>query len=97
MKLKDLYYPIKCLVNLDESQIASGSTDETIKIWSLIRGKCIQTFDEHKDRVNSILKLEDNQIISENTDGTMKIQSLNQDSCIKTITSHSASIIASSA
>jgi WD40 repeat protein len=37
---------------LDEDKIVSGSLDETIKIWSLSIGACLDTLSGHSHSIN---------------------------------------------
>lgn len=34
--------------------LASGSSDQTCKIWDLQKAECIYTIDHHKDRVSKV-------------------------------------------
>ena len=58
---------------LDANRIASGSADETIKIWNVETGACIRTLMGHIDFVATICKLDENRIASGSYDKTIKI------------------------
>jgi WD40 repeat protein len=46
---------VYCLEILETSQkIASGSTDKTIKIWSLLNSNCLMTLKGHKDTITCL-------------------------------------------
>ena len=38
---------IDSLIKINDSQIASGSTDSTIKIWDIPTGSCLYTLEGH--------------------------------------------------
>ena len=44
-----------CVRVLSVNKLASGSRDNTIKIWDLVTGQCLQTIEEHEKSVNCIL------------------------------------------
>jgi WD40 repeat protein len=46
-----------CLVALTNRRIASGSRDETVKIWNVLAGVCEKTLIGHGDPVTCILEL----------------------------------------
>ncbi|CDN17317.1 hypothetical protein RintRC_2800 [Richelia intracellularis] len=41
-------------MNNSQNILISGSTDKTVKIWELTRGKLLHTLIEHTDAVNSV-------------------------------------------
>ena len=53
--------------------MASGSDDNTIKIWNQNTGECIQTLTGHTDSVLSLNLLAANKIVSGSSDKTIKI------------------------
>ena len=58
----------------DGTKVASGSNDETVKLWDVTSGECLQTLEGHFDDVNSV---------SFSPDGT-KVASGSYDKTIKT-------------
>lgn len=46
---------ISCLVNLREDEIASGSYDKTIKIWSITEGVCLLTLNNQTNSVSGLI------------------------------------------
>jgi len=64
---------VDSLAVLPDNKLASGSSDETIKIWDLISGQCINTLKGHSGSVNSLAVLPDNKLASGSSDKTIKI------------------------
>ena len=58
----------------DGTKVASGSDDETVKLWDVTSGECLQTLEGHSSDVNSV---------SFSPDGT-KVASGSFDKTIKT-------------
>ena len=55
------------------NKIASGSWDNTIKIWDIATGKCERTLLGHENSVNALCLLPGNKIASGLSDNTIKI------------------------
>lgn len=82
---------ITCLKVLSEDLFASGSEDNTIKIWT---GKThVKTLMGHTDAINCIDVLENGNLISGSLDKSIKIWNKNF-KCIITLTGHTAAIMA---
>ena len=58
---------------MDNLNIVSGSVDKTVKIWSLITGKCLYTLSGHTDVVFGVAVLPCNEIVSVSDDQTVKV------------------------
>jgi WD40 repeat protein len=72
--------------------IASGSEDETIKIWNSVSGECVHTLTGH---VGSLFCLEfaKNLLISSGKDGTIRLwNSLNEWKCIRLLNGHTDNV-----
>jgi WD40 repeat protein len=59
-------------IQLDKSEIISGSGDRTIKIWSLETGECLRTIEGHILGI-ACLQLDSGYIISGSSDSTVRI------------------------
>jgi WD40 repeat protein len=77
---------VMCLTQLDNSLIAFGSSDRTIKIWDLESDKCIKTLTGHENWVMYISQIANNQIVSGSMDNTIKIWDRESGECVKTLT-----------
>ena len=40
---------------MDQNKVFSGSADCTIKVWSILTGRCIRTIEGHEAEIVSIL------------------------------------------
>lgn len=70
----------------DEKYIASGGSDNNIKLWDATTGECVKTLEEHTHPVSSISYNSDgSQIVSGSRDKTIKIWSTSTGNCLHTI------------
>ena len=75
---------VNTLIKLNESTIASGSDDKSIKVWDLKSGTLIKTLLGHDDRVISVSISHDSKfIVSGSSDKTVKVWDLEYPSIIK--------------
>uniref|UniRef100_K1Q3J4 F-box/WD repeat-containing protein 7 n=1 Tax=Magallana gigas TaxID=29159 RepID=K1Q3J4_MAGGI len=73
------------------SRVVSGSDDNTLKVWSVITGKCLRTLVGHTGGVWSS-QMEDNIIISGSTDRTLKVWNADTGQCINTLYGHTSTV-----
>ena len=64
---------VMSLTSLGEEQLASGSGDQTIKIWNWRAGKCERTLTGHEGSVMSLTSLGEAKLASGSGDQTIKI------------------------
>ncbi|KAI2955342.1 hypothetical protein CBS147323_9583 [Aspergillus niger] len=77
----------------DGHTLASGSSDETIKLWSTTEWKCLKTLAEHSEEVKSIAFSPDGRTLaSGSSDGTIKLWSTTEWKCLKTLAEHSEEV-----
>ena len=77
---------IKCLYQLSNRIILSGSDDKTIKDW--INNKCIKTLEGHLKYIRTIWQINNNFFASGNFDKTIIILDIFSLNCIQTIVGH---------
>ena len=62
-----------CVVQLTNGRIASGSSDNSLRVWDLATGTCTQEFTDHTDAVMCVVHLADGRIVSGSGDNTLRI------------------------
>lgn len=77
---------VRCIEQLSEEEIISGSEDRTIKIWNLSTGDCLKTFGDYEYRIFSINIISSDTIVSSANYEKVKVWDLNTGECLKTIT-----------
>jgi WD40 repeat protein len=78
-------------VAISGDKIVSGSTDKTIKIWSLKTGKLLKTLNGHYSSVFSVA-ISGDKIVSGSYDDAIKIWSLKTGKLLKTLNGHYGSV-----
>ena len=74
----------------DGKYLASGSLDETIKLWDAKSGECIRTLEGHSDVVSSVCWSPDEKYLAScSTDNTLKMWDAESGECIRTLEGHS--------
>lgn len=82
---------VKCLLELNNGIIISGSDDKTIKIWQ--NNINIKTITEHKNSIRSLSQINNYYFGSGSFDCTIKIWKINTWECIQTLIGHNSNII----
>ena len=59
---------IKCMAQMKNGWLLTGSVDKTVKVWNIKRKCCIQTLVSHFDAVNSLCILDKDKFISGSKD-----------------------------
>ena len=85
---------ILCLCLLQSHKFLSGAKDQTIRIWSKKKYKCIGTLLGHKGHIFIIKELIDHRVISGSGDKTMRIWSISDMTCVKVMKGHEGSVLA---
>jgi WD40 repeat protein len=76
-------------ISPDGQILATGSDDNTIKLWELNTGKLIRTLTGHSDWVLSLAMTPDGQtLVSGSRDNTIKLWHLNTGKLLRTLTGH---------
>ncbi|KAG0009823.1 hypothetical protein BGZ80_002018 [Entomortierella chlamydospora] len=74
-------------------QIASGSDDETVRLWEVDTGVCSQIMQGHSDLVKSVTySPEGDQVASGSDDKTVRLWDVKNGNCIKTLEGHSGKV-----
>ncbi|MCV3214580.1 hypothetical protein OGM63_13835, partial [Plectonema radiosum NIES-515] len=77
----------------DGKTVASGSYDNTIKIWDISTGKVIRTLTGHSSYVTSVAFSSDGKTVASGSyDNTIKIWDISTGKVIRTLTGHSSSV-----
>lgn len=79
-------------IQADESIIASGSYDATVRIWDLATGEQLRSLDGHTRGVNS-LQFDDVKLISGSMDKTLKIWNYRTGECLSTLRGHTEGVL----
>jgi WD40 repeat protein len=83
---------VRCLVKLKNGLLASGSWDNTIKLWNTDSSQCIQTLKGHSNGVNCLIELENGHLASSSEDKTIKLWNIVDGGCSKTLRGHSKTV-----
>ncbi|KAL3587726.1 hypothetical protein FPOAC2_13625 [Fusarium poae] len=77
----------------DGQRLASGSVDNTVKIWDAATGACEQTLEGHGDSVTSVVFSADGQRLASGSDDyTVKIWDAAKGICKQTLRGHDGSV-----
>jgi len=79
-----------CVVELGDGTLASGSWDNTIKIWDINTQQCLRTLKGHNDYIYGLVRLADGTIASGSIDSTIKMWDPSSGLCLNTIDNGSA-------
>ena len=63
---------INSIIQLKNGKIASGSGDNSIKIWDLSTNTCESTLTGHTENVMAVIELQDGRLVSSSWDKTIK-------------------------
>ncbi|AVH72605.1 nSTAND1 domain-containing NTPase [Nostoc sp. 'Lobaria pulmonaria (5183) cyanobiont'] len=78
----------------DGKTLASGSDDNTIKLWDVSTGKAIKTLTGHSSMVISVVFSPDGKTLASGSDdNTIKLWDVSTGKAIKTLTGHSSMVI----
>ena len=84
---------VASLVVLPNGDIASGSSDSTIKIWNTTTYECKKTLEGHTDWIRSLVVLQNGDLASSSDDRTIRIWDTTTGQCKKKLTGHTGWII----
>ncbi|KAM6476127.1 hypothetical protein HDV62DRAFT_384573 [Trichoderma sp. SZMC 28011] len=73
--------------------LASGSSDETIKVWDINSGACLQTLEGHDKPINSVIFCPSgHRLISASSDSTIRVWDIDSGVCLQTLEDHENSV-----
>jgi WD40 repeat protein len=79
----------KVVFSQDGRLLASGSDDQTIKVWEVETGQCIHTLQKHQDRVLTVAFHPDSQILaSGGDDRIIRLWNISTGECLNTLEGH---------
>ena len=84
-----------CIVNSvsfspDGTKVASGSNDNTVKLWDVTSGECLQTLEGHSHYVNGVSFSPDGtKVASGSWDKAVKLWDVTSGQCLQTLEGHS--------
>ena len=74
-------------------KIASGSGDNSVKIWNAESGQCVRTLKGHSSSVTSMQFLSNNNTLATGSrDTSIKLWKVESGECIRTLTGHSSAV-----
>lgn len=83
---------VTCLQIWDDTTLATGSYDNTIKIWDLESGQEIRTLEGHTRGIRS-LQMDEQKLVSASLDGTVKFWNWRTGQLLNTLSSHADGVI----
>ncbi|KAL6904000.1 hypothetical protein GGI43DRAFT_308616 [Trichoderma evansii] len=76
----------------DGQRLASGSVDETIRVWDANSGACLQTLEGHDDWVSSVGFSLSGLLASGSGDKTVRLWDINSGACLQILEGHDGSV-----
>lgn len=83
---------VTCLQIWDDTTLATGSYDNTIKIWDLESGQELRTLEGHTRGIRS-LQMDEQKLVSASLDGTVKFWNWRTGQLLSTLSSHTDGVI----
>ncbi|KAL6810020.1 hypothetical protein J3E69DRAFT_179767 [Trichoderma sp. SZMC 28015] len=86
--------PVLSVVFSPNNQLlASGSSDDTIKVWDITSGACLQTLEGHKNSINSVIFCPNgHRLTSGSSDSTIRVWDIDSGVCLQTLEDHENSV-----
>lgn len=82
---------INCLIQLIDGRVASGSSDNTIKIWNIFELRCEATITGSKSGIMSMLQLNDGRIVAGASQNIL-FYSIEENKLIQSVNGHSKNV-----
>jgi WD40 repeat protein len=84
--------PVTALCVLPDGRLASGSRDNTIRLWDLARGTETARLEGHSDSVNALCVLPDGRLASGSSDTTIRLWDMARGTETRRLEGHSDSV-----
>ncbi|CAF0924155.1 unnamed protein product [Brachionus calyciflorus] len=75
-------------LKINDERVLTASNDKNIKLWNLLNGECIRTFEGHEDGVNCLCLLKYDLFASGSRDGKIFIWNLESGQLVRKISQH---------
>ena len=73
----------------DGRQLASGSDDNTVRLWDVETGACVRTLEGHRSDVWSVCFSPDGRMVASGSDDkTVRLWDVETGACVKTLEGH---------
>ncbi|KAM0444400.1 hypothetical protein ACHAO4_010201 [Trichoderma viride] len=87
------YWVSAVVFSPDGQRLASGSSDNTVRVWDANSGACLQTLEGHSRSVKSVVfSPEGQRLASGSRDNTVRVWDANSGACLQTLEGHSRSV-----
>jgi len=64
---------VYCVVELGDGRLASCAGDESVRVWDVSTGECMQTLEGHEAAVYCVVELGDGRLASCSDDGSVRV------------------------
>ena len=64
---------VRAVAVVDAQRVVSGSDDNTLKLWDLESGRCVQTLTGHSGTVDAVAVVDAQRVLSGSDDNTLKV------------------------
>ncbi len=80
--------PVTCIALFPDGRMVSGSHDNTLRVWDVASGQCLQTLCGHEDLITCVAVLPDGRVVSGSGDGTLRVWNPATGKCLQTLQGH---------
>ena len=84
---------VTCMAIFPDGRVVSGSDDNTLRVWDVYTGQCLQTLEGHKRGINCVAILRDGRVVSGSGDNTLRVWDAASGQCLQTFDGYTDMII----